>query len=291
MITPSTSFPPPSPNSFSEVVNGIRVYFSGGRPHASGGVLALIPSLGVGLSVVTSGSNLAILDTLTYSPRVVAITSGAAPPVPVSWRRLAFGGIDVSAPGSWAVEHESQLVSYLPDLTVGEAAGRANDASDFVVLDSGTGQTPCICSGNAPPSTGLVGTPTNGLIVDSGPDAPFQGDAFGRCMNINGLSVCPSATDVYGVLVLAVHVPGRSQPVAVEIGLAGSGEPARTILYSMRPSGSSPSPTTTTVKSNTTTTTPKQTLPPLSLEKLPVPVRLRLRGRSLRLVPRERSRR
>ena len=71
---------------------------------------------------------------------------------------------------------------------------------------------------------------------------------------------------------MAVHVPGRSQPVAVEIGLAGSGQIARTILYSMRLSGSSTPPTTTTtIRTSTTTTTPTQSLPPLSLGKLPVP--------------------
>ena len=34
-------------------------------------------------------------------------------------------------------------------------------------------------------------------------------------------------------LVLTVEVPGRILPTAVEIGLSGSGEVARTILYSM----------------------------------------------------------
>jgi hypothetical protein len=270
MITPSTRFAHPSPTSFTEVVNGINVYFSGRSPEPSGRVVATVPSLGVAFSLVTKGSNLTIINTLTYSPRVVVLAPGAAPLVPVSWRGRDLGGIHVSTPESWVKGDELQL-SNPPYLTIDEAAGDPAGSPNFAVLAAGTSPIPCRdCNTGGP---GLIGAPTDGLIVDPGPYGPLQGDAFGRCMDINGLSVCPTTTDVFGVLVLAVHVPGRSQPVAVEIGLAGNGQIARTILWSLRPSAASPPPTTSTVKSSTTTTTTPsiETLPPLEVATLPVP--------------------
>jgi hypothetical protein len=47
---------------------------------------------------------------------------------------------------------------------------------------------------------------------------------------------------LYSILVLKVVVPGRSKPVYVSIGLAGSGMVARTILYSLRASPASGHP-------------------------------------------------
>ena len=57
------------------------------------------------------------------------------------------------------------------------------------------------------------------------------------CLSIHGLKVCPATSPAYSILVLKVNVPGRSKPVIVSIGLAGSGMVARTILYSLRPTG------------------------------------------------------
>ena len=54
------------------------------------------------------------------------------------------------------------------------------------------------------------------------------------CLHIHRLRVCPTTTDPYSVLVLSVHIPDATRPVAVEVGLAGSGITARTILDSLR---------------------------------------------------------
>jgi hypothetical protein len=59
--------------------------------------------------------------------------------------------------------------------------------------------------------------------------------SFSRhCLALHGLTACPAISPAYSILVLKVTVPGRSKPVYVSIGLAGSGTVARTILYSLR---------------------------------------------------------
>lgn len=76
--------------------------------------------------------------------------------------------------------------------------------------------------------------PSDSVLVDDGTYGPLNGsEPMGACFNINNLRAC-SYQYPYGVLTLAVHVPGRRSPVAVQIGLAGNGMTARTILYSMR---------------------------------------------------------
>jgi hypothetical protein len=74
-----------------------------------------------------------------------------------------------------------------------------------------------------------------GAVIDPGPNGPItQGKQFAPCLTINGLTVCPTTTDNFGVLVLSIHVPDKSVPVAVEIGLGDSGTAARTILHSLQ---------------------------------------------------------
>jgi hypothetical protein len=55
-----------------------------------------------------------------------------------------------------------------------------------------------------------------------------------HCLSLHGLTACPATSPAYSILVLKVTVPGRSKPIYVSIGLAGSGMVARTILYSLR---------------------------------------------------------
>jgi len=77
--------------------------------------------------------------------------------------------------------------------------------------------------------------PQDGLIIDPGTYGPLSSDTtFGTCQRIHGLSVCPSVSDHYGLLVAAVHISGNPQPVAIEIDLAGTGLTARIILHSLR---------------------------------------------------------
>lgn len=183
---------------------------------------------------------------------------------PPTWRHIAFGGISLAVPESWPVRSEDKWGDCA-------AAGSPLFVSSSVVLDTGAVAENFGCPAmriNPPSSIPLA----YGIVIDPGRYGPLRGQSIGRCTAQGGLRVCPS-TDYGGIEVYAVYVPGRTQPVAVEVGLAGGGNNARTILDSMRATSplTTRTTTTTTKTSTTTTTTPKQTLPPLNVRTLPVP--------------------
>ena len=228
---PSTtaSFEPPrSPLSAvlgqPEVINGISVY-----PYPAGSQRSyLIPSLDVEITV-DGPLGQRVLRTLTWSPRSVGLASGTAPAVPSSWRPVTFAGLQFSVPAGWPIERtqvtpglgticRTQGVAFLgPTVTL------STDARPLVLP---------FCPRIAP--TALQ--PENGVQVDSGlRTEPAVTLSFPtHCLSFHGLTACPATSPSYSILVLKVTVPGRSKPVYVSIGLAGSGTAARIVLYSLR---------------------------------------------------------
>jgi hypothetical protein len=87
---------------------------------------------------------------------------------------------------------------------------------------------------------------TDGLSINRIPTQFFPASTrYGKCLKVHGLTACPATSYPYSFLVLRVTVPGRSKPVIVSIGLAGNGMIARTILYSLHPTGTNTSPVPT----------------------------------------------
>ena len=77
--------------------------------------------------------------------------------------------------------------------------------------------------------------PVEGVRIDRvAPYPPVSESAFNRCLQVNHLTVCPATSPAYSILFLKVTVPGGATPVIVSIGLAGNGNVARTILYSLK---------------------------------------------------------
>jgi hypothetical protein len=173
------------------------------------------------------------------SSKPTVVTPGRPAGVPASWQRVTYGGLTMYAPGNWSIVTEQ---------TWGDCgtAGQPLFKASAVVLDSGDQGAVYHCP--AITSSSSI-APIYGLVLDPGQNGPLAGvSGFEKCLQVNDLSVCPTSTNYGGILVLAVHIHGRAQPVAVEIGLAGGGKVAHTILYSMRASGSKPTspPTRTT---------------------------------------------
>jgi hypothetical protein len=212
------------------VINGIVVDIAGETACAASGPCPtwyVVPSLGVEIvDDENLGDRTPVIDTLTHSPRAVALASGSVPPVRAGWHLVSFGGISVRVPAQWSVQELSNWTTGCGFEFVMNESGVTFDRGSTSILPS--------C-----PSQSLGGQPTqvpkDGLLIDPGMYGPVLPDtAFGTCLNIHELSVCPSVSDPYGILVAAVHLPGRAQPVAVEIGLAGTGVTARGMLYSLR---------------------------------------------------------
>ncbi|HXQ59649.1 MAG TPA: hypothetical protein VN799_06110 [Acidimicrobiales bacterium] len=216
-----TNTTPPATNLTSGKINGITVYWFGPEDRT-----LLVPSIGV--SVTATGLSAGkVLHTLTYSPRAVVLARVTTAAPPRSWHRVSFGGLSAAVPRAWFIER----LSYWP-LGCAQIDTRLDDTQ--VLLSAGTRIVSPSCPAMATSELAIV-TPIDGLVIDPGPQGPVAaGASFGACLHVHGLRVCPARGDPYGILVLSVHRPGRHHATAVEIGLAGSGATARTIVDSLR---------------------------------------------------------
>jgi hypothetical protein len=165
-----------------------------------------------------------------------AVTPASAP---ASWKKVTFGGLTMYAPGNWPMTSQTAWADC-------STASQPLFKADSVMLDAGLRPAAAYYCPEITATSRIP--PVYGLVIDPGQFGPLGNavgiepavSGFGKCLQIRNLSACPTSTNYGGILVLAVHIPGRTQPVAVEIGLAGGGVVAHTILYSMRASGASP---------------------------------------------------
>lgn len=214
--TASTKTPPGA----AKDINGITVYSRSSSP-----TVFHIPSLA---TLVSGKGPLTerVLHTLSVSPRYVALAKGPIPSVPASWHRVTYGGLSVAVPADWPVVNDPQWHSCTSDY---ESYYR-----EEVVLDSGTADIDVMKCIGFPLLDALSTIGKDGLTINTGPYRALS-DHFwppGNCIPVNSLTVCPLMFP-YSIMPLDVHVQGRNQLVEVDIGLAGSGDTARTILYSI----------------------------------------------------------
>jgi hypothetical protein len=199
----------------------------------------------------------------TSRPTVVSPARPAF--VPASWQKVTFGGLTMYAPGNWAVGSEQSW---------GDCGLTSQPffKDNSVELDTGANAVVyhCLTANGGP----IARNPNlYGLLVDPGPNGPLPDvSGFTKRLQLNGLWIDPATTSYGGILVLAVHIPGRTQPVAVEIGLAGAGKVAHTIEYSMRAAGPHPNVPPNPSSTSTTTSTSTTPLPPRTLSAQPLPV-------------------
>jgi hypothetical protein len=231
-------YQPPTSYGQRLVINGLPVYALYSFVPTPNGGSYLVPSLGVEIEIEGPLAT-RVVDTLSRSPRIVALASGPAPTVPSSWRSVTFAGLQFSVPADWPMNRTQTT----PNL--GGSDCQAQSAAFFrTVVTLSTDTFPLIIATclYSPPT---LQSPPDAVQVDSGSrwasSAPVSLSkppvAFSKhCLDLNGLTACPATSPAYSILVLKVTVPGRSNPVYVSIGLAGNGMVARTILYSLRAS-------------------------------------------------------
>jgi hypothetical protein len=229
-ITPLVSVPARYRHEQQTTLNGIPVLRA---PRAGTTISAyFVPSLHVTVSA-TSALGERVVESLTASPRSVVLAPGTAPAIPSSWQRLRFQGLTFATPGKWPVLYT------LSDYPFGWICGGTtlNHGPLPVVNLSYDKSLATMCWGLQSQLL-TPQTPQDGLQIDSGPRTlsldPVKPSFSEDCLSIHGLKVCPATSPAYSILVLKVNVSGRSKPVIVSIGLAGSGMVARTILYSLR---------------------------------------------------------
>jgi hypothetical protein len=196
-----------------------------------------VPVLGVVLDFF-GRTDRRVLDTLTRSPRAVALRRGPAPVVPTTWRRLTFAGVEVAVPGGWAASRTAAVTDGAPPCQPPIVLDTAN----LVVLSTGTRPAPVYhCPAERWPGP-RVSAPRLGVVVNAGTgfDAPSSSAAT-DCWNQHGLRICVDSGWQLGILRLVVSRqptagPGMvtaMRPDIITIGLAGSGLVDRTILRSL----------------------------------------------------------
>ena len=199
------------------LVNGIPVHVQ------DGGLTFWAQSLDV---YVHASGPLArrVLHTLTWSPAAVALGTQTRV-VPASWRWYSFAGLRFAAPRNLPRVTTDEFIESCPQVVPGLAPE--------VLLTTATRAAVPRCLGPLREVSFI--RYNEGIVVASG---PYQSVKLPKksypCRSLHGLRACVMSGAYGGVVEVIVAVPGRSRPTLVEIGLAGNGMVARTILYSLR---------------------------------------------------------
>jgi hypothetical protein len=199
------------------LVNGIPVYVQ------AGGLTYWVQSLD---AYVHASGPLArrVLHTLTWSPLAVTKAQPTRS-VPASWRWYSFAGLRFAAPPNLPRQMTDDDLVGCPQVVPG--------LQPWVLLSTATNALSPSCLLQSAEVSYIHYS--DGIVVISGPDQSVQLPKKSQpCLNLHGLRACVTSWQYGSVLGLIVAVPGRSRPTLVEIGLAGNGMVAKTILDSLR---------------------------------------------------------
>jgi hypothetical protein len=208
------------PTGSHSMLNGFPIERVSG---AAGTLTYLIPGFDV---EVSASGPLAeqVLHTLTRSPLSVVLAPGPSLAAGAGWTSQNFGGITFEVPAGW----KTQQTSSWGGCPYGISAST-------VTLSTATVMSEPSCP--APPQTAGFQQGRPGLVVGAGKYAAAAASgAHLQCVSLHGMRACVMADGLGSALLkLAVYPRGQSQPVLVEIGLAGSGAVARAIYDSISP--------------------------------------------------------
>ena len=197
----------------TKVVNGIDLYAVGLE------ALYEIPALGAQLTL-SGPVPPQVLESLTYSPRAVAVAPGSSS-VPKSWRWIGFDGLRLAVPVNWHILNRSKAPA---------CSGVVVLQGTDVVLANGlpTGRIHCAL----PRTQRQLSAQGGGVDIWSGTPTRTMTGCSSRG-DSSRLRVCILPTPAYSVLVAHIVPPGHPQ-LTLELGLSGDGSEARIILGSLR---------------------------------------------------------
>ncbi len=210
------------PTGSHSMLNGFPVERVTG---AAGTLTYLIPGFDV---EVSASGPLAeqVLHTLTRSPLSVVLAPGPHLAAGSGWTSEDFGGIRFEVPAGWKTQQTSSWGGCPYGIT-----------ASTVTLSTATAQS---IGCPAPPQTAGFQQGRPGIVVAGKYAAATASGAHLQCVSLHGMRACVTADGLGSALLkLAVYPPGQSQPVLVEIGLAGSGAVGRAIYDSIRPASGS----------------------------------------------------
>ncbi|MGO9197671.1 MAG: hypothetical protein ACLQK4_11185 [Acidimicrobiales bacterium] len=199
-----------------------------------------MPALGVSL-VFFAQTDRRVLDTLTRSPRAVALGRSGAPAIPASWRRITFAGLSFAVPSTWAVSRTS--VTTLGSPPCSALSDMVATTPSVVLSTDGEPAYVYHCPSFVPGRERPL-RPQLGLVVDGNSKwTPTFVARAEDCRSQAGLHLCVDTSANEGILeVSAARSPSCgtdcspvvSHPPIIALGLSGSGLTDRTILDSFR---------------------------------------------------------
>jgi hypothetical protein len=178
-----------------------------------------LPSLGVGYSS-TGPAVPGIFPTLSLSARSNVLAPGAGPPVPGRWKRVSFAGLSFSVPRRWPVERLDDAPPCSHGTVLSLRAGPAVALTRHAPL-----ALPCPAPSLRPVA------PVNGVEVDAWRGS-YLGTSDCDTRPQAGLRLCLDRSSPGSILFVKVTEPG-GRTLGVQIGLAGDGRIARTVLASL----------------------------------------------------------
>lgn len=226
VVVDDVRLPPSEPPNRPRHLDGLTVFEEGPDE-------LVVPALGVSLTY-RGALGRRVAETLTRSPRTVALGIDGTPVPPATWRQIGFAGLEVSVPASWPQSDTSAATSggypcsLQSDLAPPEPAVTLSSATHWQVAY----RCPALGGSEKVLPSAL------GLVVDAaGPAAAglLDGTGHASCWNQRGLRLCARSLPDQSILLLSAEPlvrPGR-YPVVVAVGLAGSGLVDREIVDSL----------------------------------------------------------
>jgi hypothetical protein len=173
-----------------------------------------LPSLGIEYSAI-GGAVPQVLQTIGYSARTNVHAPGSGPAVPASWRRVTFSGLSLAVPRHWPIERPFR----------GQRCVGLGAQPSLILV--GQPIVPGSCGG---PLLHPV-PPVNGIEVDAW-HGSYLGGSDCETRHQAGLRLCIDQSSPGSVLFVKVTDPD-GQTFGVQIGLAGDGQIARTLLATL----------------------------------------------------------
>jgi hypothetical protein len=154
---------------------------------------------------------------------------------PSSWRRLSFAGLSFATPAGWP-RFKGSGYGPFPGWDCGLPG-----ISFFAPTVTLSSDTQLILPNCPPTSSVVLSPPSDGVQVDEIPSrspaaaSGLSTSCFHVHVHVHGLTACPYSRPALGILYLLVRGPGLAHSgVMFEVGVAGSGVVARTIIGSLR---------------------------------------------------------
>jgi len=217
--------PPKYANKPTVLIHGVRVIVA---LEGAARVIYYVPAF---LEEVSAEGPLAheIAATLRLSPRLTTLGEGPIGKPTASWHLVNWRGLAAWVPSSWRITYTDISDAPLCGTDVTSLPSRQ------ILFDSDTQSLYPPCPLQFPTAEALFGSGGDGLRMDLRPGKvnSGRGQLSHSCLHVNQFEVCPYGAPQMAVLEVLVTGGDLPSPRLVWIGLAGSGEVARTVLYSL----------------------------------------------------------